>query len=153
MGFGVRKEFENKRKLDGKVTAKRFVCCKEGFRKVDKRNHHYTHHRNETRTNCSIKLSTSLIQEIGKYKVYDFVAECNHVLHLEGTTYMIKPHRKMSKVQASEISSTATHALMSKEASGRGNLEYTELDQKKFLRSRWQRNLKYGEVGSLLNYF
>jgi len=30
MGFGVRKKFINKSKLDGKVTSRGFVCCKEG---------------------------------------------------------------------------------------------------------------------------
>ena len=35
MGFGVRKQFENKSKLHGKVTTKGFVCCKEGTRRED----------------------------------------------------------------------------------------------------------------------
>ena len=106
-------------------------------------------------------MSISLIRETGKYKVYDFVAEHNHVLHLEETIYMMRSHRKMSEVQASEIdlacvsgiSPKATHALMTREAGGKANLGYTELDQKNYLQTRWQRNLIYGEACSLLNYF
>jgi zinc finger SWIM domain-containing protein 3 len=37
MGFGVRKGFQNKSRLDGKVTSRGFTCCKEGVRKIDKR--------------------------------------------------------------------------------------------------------------------
>jgi hypothetical protein len=106
-------------------------------------------------------LSISLIREIGKYKVYDFVVKRNHVLHLEETTYMMRLHRKMLKVQAYEIdlacaygiSPKAIHALMTREAGRRANLGYTELDQKNYLQTRRQMNLIYGEAGSLLNYF
>jgi hypothetical protein len=56
-------------------------------------------------------------------------------------------------VHVSEISPDARHALMTRETSERTNLGYTELDQKTYLQTRRQRNLIYGEVGSLLNYF
>ncbi|XP_059458348.1 protein FAR1-RELATED SEQUENCE 5-like [Corylus avellana] len=67
----------------------------------------------------------------------------------------------MSEVQAfaidlacaSGISPKATHALMSREADGRANLGYTELDQKNYLRTRQQKNLIYDEAGCLLRYF
>jgi hypothetical protein len=106
-------------------------------------------------------LHVSLVREIVKYKVYDFLAEHNHFLHLEKTIYMMASHRKMSEVQASKIdlayasgiSLKATHALMIREAGGRANLEYTELDQKNYILTRRQRNLMYGEVASLLKYF
>lgn len=57
---------------------------------------------------------------------------------------MMRSHRKMSKVQASEIdlayafgiSPKATHALMIREAGGKENLRYTELDQKNYLQTR-----------------
>ncbi|XP_059454937.1 protein FAR1-RELATED SEQUENCE 5-like [Corylus avellana] len=161
MGYGVRKGFLNKSKLDGKVTTRGFTCCRAGVRGIDKRNHLYTRHRYEVRTNCPVRLHVSLVRETGKYKVYDFVAEHNHILHLEETAYMMRSHRKMSEVQAFEIdlacasgiSPKATHALMSIEAGGRANLGYIELDQKNYLRTRRQRNLIYGEASCLLRYF
>jgi zinc finger SWIM domain-containing protein 3 len=30
-GFSIRKEWYNKRKIDGVVTSRKFACCKEGF--------------------------------------------------------------------------------------------------------------------------
>jgi hypothetical protein len=101
MDFGVRKGFQNKSKLNGKVTSRGFICCKEGVRKIDKRL--YIRHRDEVRTDCPVRLHVSLVKETGKYKVYDFVAEHNHILHLEETAYMMRLHRKMSEVQTFEI--------------------------------------------------
>lgn len=74
---------------------------------------------------------------------------------------MMRSHREMSEVQAfaidlacaSGITPKATHALMSREAGGRANLGYTELDQKNYLQTRRQNNLIYGEAGCLLRYF
>jgi hypothetical protein len=79
-------------------------------------------------------LYLTLLQETRKYKVYDFVAEHNHILHLEETVHMMRSHREMSKIQvfaidlacASGITLKATHALMSREAGGRANLGYTK---------------------------
>jgi hypothetical protein len=42
MGFGIRKGFQNKSKLNEKVTSGGFTRCKEGVRKIDKRL--YIHH-------------------------------------------------------------------------------------------------------------
>jgi hypothetical protein len=74
---------------------------------------------------------------------------------------MMSLHRKISKVQAFAIdltcaygiSSKATYVLMSREDGGRANLGYTKLNQKNYLRTRWQKNLIDGEVGCLLRYF
>jgi len=152
---------KNKSKLDGKITSRGFTCSKEGVRRVDKQNHLYNCHQNKVRTECVVWLHVSLVRETGKYKVYDFVVEHNHFLHLEETIYMMRSHRKMSEVQASEIdlayasgiSPKATHALMIREAGGRENLGYTELDQKNYIRTKRQKNLMYGEAASLLKYF
>jgi len=45
------------------------------------------------------------------------------------------------------------YELMSREAGGRANLRFTELDHKNYLGTRWQKNLIYGEAGCLLGYF
>lgn len=61
MGFDVRKGFLIKSKSNGKITSKGFTCSKEGVRRVDKRNHLYTCHRDEERTDCAIRLHVSLV--------------------------------------------------------------------------------------------
>ncbi|KAF3967111.1 hypothetical protein CMV_008851 [Castanea mollissima] len=103
----------------------------------------------------------NIIRDTGKYKVYDFVFEHNHVLHLAITTFMMLSKRKMSDVQAfaidlvyaSGIKPKEMHDLMSREAGGRANLGYIGIDQNNYFRTRQQRSLIYGEAGSLLRYF
>ena len=98
MGFSVRKHYTNKSKIDGEITSRRFLCSKEGTRKPDKRDHLTSQPQQETRTNCLVRLGVSLVRETEKYKVYDFVSEHNHVLHLVVTTFMMRSERKMSDV-------------------------------------------------------
>jgi zinc finger SWIM domain-containing protein 3 len=157
MGFGVRKKFINKSKRDGKVTTRGFVCSKEGARRLDKRDLN-CRHRDETRTNCFVRMFVSLVRETEKYKVYDFVAEHNHFLHLSETPYMMKSHQQIPEVQAFAINLAcasrvtppkATRELMSREAGGR----CIDLDQTNSLRTKRQRKLIYGEAGWLLKYF
>ncbi|KAF7824349.1 protein FAR1-RELATED SEQUENCE 5-like [Senna tora] len=126
MGFGVRRLFTNKSKKDGSITTCRFVCCKEGVRRANKGVHNVVNRRLETRTDCKVKIG--LVNEDGKFKVYDFVEEHNHVLHLPNTTHMLPSHRRISDVQAQEIELAADSGLqqraayefLSREAGGRG---------------------------------
>ena len=82
MGFDVRKHNINKSKKDGKVTSREFVCAKQGIRGTEKEDVIRTRNRDDTRTNCLVKLYVSLVREAEKYKVTDFIEEHNHTLHL-----------------------------------------------------------------------
>lgn len=106
-----------------------------------------THNRDDTRTNCPIKLYVSLVRETGKYKVTDFIEEHNHTFHLLETIYMMRSQWKISKVHArlielvssSEIKPKAAHKLISKKAGRRTNLGFIELDQYNYLRTKQQK--------------
>ena len=136
MGFDVRKHYINKSKKDGKITSRGFVCAKQGIRSPKKEDMIRTHNRDDTRTNCPVKLYVSLVQETEKYKVTDFIEEHNHTLHPLETVYMMRSQWKISEVHAelielacsSGIKPKVAHELMSREASGRANLGFTELD-------------------------
>ena len=54
MGFSVRKGYVNKNKI-GDVTSRLFVCNKEGFRGVDKRDPLTKNPRQEIRTGCEAR--------------------------------------------------------------------------------------------------
>ena len=102
-----------------------------------------THNRDDTRTNCPVKLYVSLVRETGKHKVTDFIEEHNHTLHLSKIVYMMRSQRKISKVHARLIELASSfgikpkqHELMSREAGGRSNLRFTKLDQYNYLRTR-----------------
>ncbi|GAU39124.1 hypothetical protein TSUD_23030 [Trifolium subterraneum] len=152
MGFGIRREYGNKSKIDGILTSRRFTCFKEGKRSFDKRDYFMKDTRAETRTGCQARMVISLDRKIGKYKVVDFVAEHNH---------MIRSHRRIFESQASQIilayesglKPKDFHEYVSKQAGGKEIIGYTRQDHKNYLRTKRMHTLRFGEVGALLMHF
>jgi zinc finger SWIM domain-containing protein 3 len=74
---------------------------------------------------------------------------------------MMPSQRKISKAQALEIDLADdsgiklkdSYEFMGRQAGGKDVLGYTKQDQKNYLHNKRQRDLKYGEAGSLLRYF
>uniref|UniRef100_A0A1S2Y170 Protein FAR1-RELATED SEQUENCE 5-like n=2 Tax=Cicer arietinum TaxID=3827 RepID=A0A1S2Y170_CICAR len=161
IGFGIRREYANKSKKDGILTSRRFTCFKEGIRCVDKRGHPVGEHRAETRTGCKARMVISLDRKIGKYKVVDFVAQHNHPLQPPEYVHMIRSHRHISEVQASQIILADEsglrpkdfHEYMSKQVGGIETVGFTRQDLKNYLRTKRKQSLKYGDVDALLMYF
>ncbi|GKA56505.1 FAR1-related sequence 5-like protein [Tanacetum coccineum] len=161
IGFSVRKQWYNKNKNDGTISSMRFVCNKEGSRRPDKRDVLTKCPRAETRTNCLCRMGIIFDKNAKKYKIHDLVPEHNHLLHIPETVHMMSSQRKISQVQAMEIDladdsgikAKASYELMSRHGGGKASVGYTLTDQKNYLRKRRQRDLKYGEAGSLLRYF
>jgi len=160
-GFEVKKRYTNKRKSDGKVSSCRYVCANEGHRKEDKRDHLTKCPRAETRTDCRVRMGLILDQEKGKYKVADLVLEHNHILQLPETSHLMVSQRKISELQGFEIETAddagigpkAAHELASIQVGGSLNLSYTLRDHKNYLRGKRQRDMAYGQAGSMLMYF
>ncbi|KAF7811845.1 protein FAR1-RELATED SEQUENCE 5-like [Senna tora] len=159
MGFGVRKSYTNKSKKDGSIMTVRFLCCKEGLRAKDKRDHLTKNPRQETRTNCKVRMGITNVN--GIFRIYDLIEDHNHILHIPKTTPMLASKRKISKVQANEIElvedsklqQRLSHELLNGHVGGRDNLGYTYLYQNNYLQTRRQKSLMYGEAGCLLRYF
>ena len=69
--------------------------------------------------------------------------------------------RKISELQAFEIETVddsgirpkAAHELASHQVGGPLNLSYTLRDHKNYLRTKRQREIAYGQAGSMLKYF
>ena len=69
--------------------------------------------------------------------------------------------RKISGLQAFEIETAddagigpkAAHELASRQVGGLVNLSYTLRDHKNYLRTKRQREIAYGQAGSMLKYF
>jgi zinc finger SWIM domain-containing protein 3 len=137
-GFEVRKMYTNKRKSDGKVRSCRYVCANEGHRKKDKRD-----------------------REKETYKVADLILEHNHMLQLPQTSHLMVSQRKISELQGFEIETAddagigpkAAHELACVQVGGSSNLSYTLRDHKNYLRAKRQREMAYGQAGSMLMYF
>ncbi|RCV31452.1 hypothetical protein SETIT_6G178400v2 [Setaria italica] len=160
-GFEVRKRYTDKRKSDGKVRSCRCVCANEGHRLEDKRDHLTKCPRAETRTNCQAPMAVVMDQVKGTYKVTDLVLEHNHILQLPQTSYLMVSQRKISELQGFEIETADDAGIRPKDAHeltsiqvGRSfNLSYTFHDHKNYLWGKHQREMAYGQAGSMLMYF
>jgi len=89
-GFGVRKQYFNKRKEDGSLRSFRFVCCKEGKRTTDKRSFLVKKPRAEIRTEWPVRIALTANNE--KFVIHEFIEGHNHPLQIEETTHMLASH-------------------------------------------------------------
>ena len=162
VGFDVRKRNKHVSKMDGQVTSCTFVCSNEGIRKKGiTMDHEPKRVRAETRTNCKARMTISLDRVQRNYEVTDIVLEHNHCLQLPQTCHLMASQRKISELQAFEIEAAedsgimpqAAHEFACRQVGGPLNLGYTCRDQKNYLRTKRQRELAYGQAGSMLKYF
>jgi len=106
-------------------------------------------------------MGLTLDRVAGNYEVFDLLLAHNHVLHLPQTVHLMTSQRKISEVHAFEIEAAddsgirpkAAHELACRQVGGPINLSYTCRDHKNYLQSRRQRELAYGQAGSMLKYF
>jgi len=102
-----------------------------------------------------------LDREKGNYKVTDLILEHNHVLQLPQTSHLMVSQRKISDLQGFEIETAddagirpkLAHELATIQVGGSLNLSYTLRDHKNYLRGKRQREMAYGQAGSMLMYF
>jgi zinc finger SWIM domain-containing protein 3 len=102
-----------------------------------------------------------LDREEGNYKVADLVLEHNHILQLLEISHLMVSQRKILELQGFEIEIAddagigpkAAHELASIQVGGSLNLSYTLRDHKNDLRGKRQREMAYGQAGSMLMYF
>jgi zinc finger SWIM domain-containing protein 3 len=106
-------------------------------------------------------MGLTLDREQGNYELFDLILVHNHVLLLPQTFHLMLSQRRISEVQAFEIEAAddsgirpkAAHELASRQVGGAMNLSYTCRDHKNYLRGKRQRELTYGQAGSMLKYF
>ncbi|CAL5406650.1 unnamed protein product [Camellia sinensis] len=160
LGFSIRRGYVNKSK-EGQITSRQFVCNKEGFRVVDKRDPLTKNPKQEVRTGYQARLVIKWDRNMQKFFVSDFVEQHNHIFVPTECTHMLPSQRKISASQATEIDLAeksgirlnAAFELMGNEVGGRESLGFTKLDQKNYLRTKRQNSLAYGEADSILQYF
>uniref|UniRef100_A0ACD5VGC8 Uncharacterized protein n=1 Tax=Avena sativa TaxID=4498 RepID=A0ACD5VGC8_AVESA len=160
-GFDVRKRYSNMSKIDGKVTSCKYVCAKEGKRQQGQRESIQKIFRPETRTECKARMCIQLDRESGNFEVTDVVLEHNHLLYLPQTCHLMVSQRKISEFQAFEIEAAddsgimpkAAYELAARQAGGTFNLGYTSRDHRNHLQTKRQRELAFGQAGSMLKYF
>uniref|UniRef100_A0A7N0UF56 SWIM-type domain-containing protein n=1 Tax=Kalanchoe fedtschenkoi TaxID=63787 RepID=A0A7N0UF56_KALFE len=161
-GFTPRRFYSHTSRKDGLLSNAVFVCNKEGKRSEESELMMKKRERAETRTSSQVKLGIHREPTtFGKYRVYRLHLEHNHVLHTRATVHMMPSQRHITRIQANEIELAdasgiqikRSHELMSKRSGGVEGTGFIELDHKNFLRTRRQRELRYGDAGSILSYF
>jgi len=93
--------------------------------------------------------------------VTDLFLEHNHTLQLPQTSHLMASQRKILELQGFEIETAddagigpkAAHELACIQVGGSVNLSYTLQDHKNYLRGKRQREMAYGQAGSMLMYF
>ncbi|XP_043705054.1 protein FAR1-RELATED SEQUENCE 5-like [Telopea speciosissima] len=153
VGFSIRRDYGHRLKEDRTIIKqRRFVCCKQGHRKKDKRYVNTTMPRAETRTDCPARMGISRLAN-GQYECRDFFDDHNHLLHTPATSPLMRSQRTIGLANDTGSRPNTTFGLMGMQAGGSENLGYTKGDLRNYLRTKRQRGLAYGEAGSLLAYF
>ena len=102
-----------------------------------------------------------LYREKGNYKVTELILDRNHTFQFLQTSHLLVSQRKISELQGFEIETAddagigpkAAYELACIQAGSSVNLSYTLQDHKYYLRGKWQREMAYGQEGSMLMYF
>jgi len=157
----LEKDTQTKRISYRIVISCRYVCANEGHKVEDKRGRLIKCPRAETRTDCQVRMGLVLDREKGNYKVADLILEHNHVLQLPQTSHLMVSQRKISDLQGFEIETAddagirpkLAHKLATIQVGGSLNLSYTLRDHKNYLQGKRQREMAYGQTGSMLMYF
>uniref|UniRef100_A0A8R7Q4E2 SWIM-type domain-containing protein n=1 Tax=Triticum urartu TaxID=4572 RepID=A0A8R7Q4E2_TRIUA len=108
-----------------------------------------------------MSICLSLDRVAGHYEVVEVALAHNHGVYLPQTFHLMSSQRRISELQAIEIEAVDdsgirprhAHDLASRLVGGPMNLSYTPRDHKNHLQSRRQRELAYGQAGSMLKYF
>ncbi|XP_038678529.1 protein FAR1-RELATED SEQUENCE 5-like [Tripterygium wilfordii] len=116
-------------------------------------------HHSSTKTDCKARLKVFLDKHRAKYIVNEFVEQHNHELQPPTTIHMLRSHREVITAHAlaielasdSGLTPKVTQELMSREAGGGAKLGFFIEDQKSYLRSRRERNIGSGELGSIFS--
>ncbi|XP_042477748.1 protein FAR1-RELATED SEQUENCE 1-like [Macadamia integrifolia] len=157
-GFSIRKQrIERTRK--GIVRLKRFVCSKEGYRRVDSHTQHVKKSRAITRTGCQARMVLKLTNN-EMWLVTELECKHNHPLVPEGKAFLLRSQRVVERAHSiqiaamdnSGISPTEGYDFLCEQAGGYQNLNFTKDDYKYQLRMKRTGELKDGDIKVVLEY-
>ncbi|KAG9446980.1 hypothetical protein H6P81_013108 [Aristolochia fimbriata] len=159
-GFSIQKGNMVRRK-NGVPHFRSFVCSKEGKRREDKRRQSVQAPHPETRIGCEACMALSINSD-GTYKVSRFKEEHNHpVVGSPTKRQFLASQRCINGVQATQIefasssgiAPTQAYELQSRQAGGRENLGFLNIDLKNYLRHKRKETMEKGVAGAILEYF
>ncbi|KAK1280510.1 Protein FAR-RED IMPAIRED RESPONSE 1 [Acorus gramineus] len=156
VGFNIRRSDASK--SNGITRRHKFCCSKEGTKAIDKQK--VKNPQPDTRTGCGAHMIISY-QPSGTYQVIKFEPTHNHDIVPSPLRHNLRSHRKIEKIQASQVDVIDSSGLapktvvdlMSQQVGGRKNLGFTLNDVKNYLRTKRERRMENGIAGALIEYF
>ncbi|KAG6628924.1 hypothetical protein CIPAW_14G046800 [Carya illinoinensis] len=159
-GFAIRTNHTRLSKDDKKLCAVDFVCTREGFRQVSRKEKERTVPEiAETEIECKAIMGVKKDGE--KWMVNKFVVRHNHILLTPRSASLLRGNRKVTKVQKKLImtlneSSVPTRKIMSvlsKESGGDFNVGCIGKDVENYLGNKRRKVFEEGDVQRLYSYF
>ncbi|XP_058757585.1 protein FAR1-RELATED SEQUENCE 5-like [Vicia villosa] len=159
VGFSIRKDWRNTSKSDKEIViSRKFVCFKEGFKKIKDYEGKMT--RKEVRTGCFSHLVISRVSS-GEYVVTSFVRDHNHELATPKSKHKLPSQRRISVAQATEVEMASRSGIrqklifefLSRQVGGRENVGCTAKDISNHLSSKRMKEMEEGEAYTMLHYF
>ncbi|XP_058085034.1 protein FAR1-RELATED SEQUENCE 5-like [Magnolia sinica] len=134
VGFGSRISRNRRSRKDGKTIARRFVCCKEGFRakKHQNKENRVKRPRAITREGCQAMMMVKKT-ELGKWVVSKFTKDHNHTLLSPNEVIFLRSHRSASNppncrirvFDGAKMGMSNTMTAFNPDSSGVSNIGFT----------------------------
>ncbi|KAL2924977.1 Protein FAR1-RELATED SEQUENCE 5 [Bienertia sinuspersici] len=141
-GFDTRLYSTKKRKSDGKISLKYFVCNKEGFRETKRRQSNCKKKRPLTRMGCNARITLKLINDQDNYIIFSFHEGHTHPLTTPNSAHHTKHSRNLTLAHKkyimdnsrANIGATKSYRLMKEHVGGYQNMATSVTDFKNFQR-------------------
>ncbi|KAL2894270.1 Protein FAR1-RELATED SEQUENCE 5 [Bienertia sinuspersici] len=141
-GFDTRLSSIKKRKYDGKILLKYYVCSKEGFRETPRLHAECKKKRPIIRMGCKARLTLKLINDQDNYVIFSFHEGHTHALNTPNSAHHKKQYRNLTLAHKknimdnsrANIRATKSYKLMKEHVGGYENMAASVTDFKNFHR-------------------
>ncbi|KAL2904133.1 Protein FAR1-RELATED SEQUENCE 5, partial [Bienertia sinuspersici] len=141
-GFDTRLPSTKKRKSDGKILVKYYVCSKEGFRETPRLHAECKKKRPITRMGCKAKLTLKLVNDQDNYEIFSFHEGHTHALTTPNSAHHTKQSRNLTLAHKkyimdnshANIGAIKSYRLMKEHVGGYQNMAASMTDFKNFQR-------------------
>ncbi|XP_010277289.1 PREDICTED: protein FAR1-RELATED SEQUENCE 4-like [Nelumbo nucifera] len=154
VGFGIRKRFVRRSKIDNEVIGRTYVCSREG-EKVQRKT---DNPRPTTRLGCKAMMKVKRCFS-GKWVVINFFEQHNHELNPK-CIRCFQSHRKTGERKNNVIRNWRSQILMpnivatvTQQAGGLENLQFTEKGWRNYFEGEHRESLSVGDAQTISDFF
>ncbi|XP_059635315.1 protein FAR1-RELATED SEQUENCE 5-like [Cornus florida] len=164
VGFSVRRDYSNKNYKTEEISSAQFVCCKEGYRGNDKRDHLTKEAKAETKVECGAFMYINFEREEGIYFVDRIEEKYNHKLIRKDCTHLMPSQQNIFVPQAIDIELAndsglpvgSSYELMGRQSGAREAFGFTKLDKDDLITNKFWADVRmiidYGHFGDIVSF-